>query len=633
MKPFLDVNGLTKYFGSLLLFQNLSFSIGEGEFVGLIARNGVGKSTLLNILSGAEDYDEGQIVARKDLRIAYLSQTPHLDLSLPVINACLQGLGETADVVARYEVCMEQNDTDRLDGILAEMDAREAWNLEYKAKEVLTKLHITDFEQPLGELSGGQAKRVALANVLLQEPDLIILDEPTNHLDIDMIVWLENYLKRNIKAMLLVTHDRYFLDSVCQRIIEIDDAQLYRYDGNYEYYLEKRAERMAAAASEVARANNLYRRELEWMRRMPQARGGKAKYRKDAFYDLQEKARRRPEEKAARLQVKTEYIGSKIFEAQYVSKSFPLPEGGTKVILKDFYYNFSRYEKMGIVGNNGTGKSTFIKLLLGEIQPDSGRFVVGETVRFGYYSQDGMKFDNQMKVIDAVRAIAETVDLGGGRKMTAMQFLSHFLFPPARQQDYIYILSGGERRRLYLCTVLMQAPNFLILDEPTNDLDIATLQVLEEFLTDFKGCVIAVSHDRYFLDRMADHLLVFNGQGDVDDFPGNYTQYREWKQQKQQEQQREQEQMKKKKPAVDAPRREAKEKPVRLTFKQRLELEELTTGIELLEKEKAALEQQLCLGTLSSDELTEKSKRLYDIQEELKQKEERWLELSMIGEE
>ena len=630
MKPYLDVSGLTKSFGSLLLFEDISFSIGEGEFVGLIAKNGFGKSTLLNILSGVEDYDEGNIVKRKDLRMAYLSQTPHLDFSLSVIDACLQGLGQAAEVVAKYEVCMEQNDAAHLDEIMAEMDACDAWNLEYKAKEVLSKLHITDFQQPLSELSGGQVKRVALANVLLQGPDLIILDEPTNHLDIDMIVWLEKYLSRNVKSMLLVTHDRYFLDDVCHRIIEIDGGRLYRYDGKYEYYLEKRAERVAAAASEIARANNLYRRELEWMRRMPQARGGKAKYRKDAFYELQEIAQRRQEEKSARLQVKTEYIGSKIFEAQYVSKSFPLPNGGSNVILKNFYYNFSRYEKMGVVGNNGTGKSTFIKLLLNEVQPDEGRFVVGETVKFGYYSQDGMQFDTQMKVIDAVRSIAETVDLGGGRKMTAMQFLSHFLFPPARQQDYIYKLSGGERRRLYLCTVLMQAPNFLILDEPTNDLDIPTLQVLEEFLIDFKGCVIVVSHDRYFLDRMADHLLVFNGQGDIDDFPGNYTQYREWKALKEQEKQQDAECAKKKKPNTDTRERGTKEKPPRLTFKQRMELQELMLDIERLEQEKKDIEQLFCLGTLSGDELAQKSIRLNDIQKELQQKEERWFELSSI---
>lgn len=630
MTPYLDIQHLTKSIGDLVLFDDISFSVAEGQHVGLIAKNGAGKSTLLGILSGQEDYDSGEITFRNDLRVGYLQQTPHYDPALSVIDACFSQAGELSDLISRYERCLDTPGNPGLAELIDEMERREAWDFELRAKQILTKLDITEFSKPVGQLSGGQLKRVALANVLLTDPDLLILDEPTNHLDIDMIEWLEGYLRRNNKALLMVTHDRYFLDRVCSVILELDEKSLYAYRGNYEYYLEKREERIAATNANIARANNLYRKELDWMRRMPCARGTKARYRKEAFVELEQQAKRRTEERAARLEVKSGYIGSKIFEAEYVSKSFPLENGGEKVILKDFYYNFSRYEKMGIVGGNGAGKSTFIKMLLGEVKPDEGRFVIGETVRFGYFSQDGMAFDQQMKVIDAVRRIAETIDLGGGRKLTAMQFLTHFLFPPARQQDYIYKLSGGERRRLYLCTVLMQNPNFLILDEPTNDLDIPTLQILEEYLADFKGCVIVVSHDRYFMDRVVDHLLVFKGEGQVDDFPGNYSQYREWNELKE----KEEEEAKK----ANTPKTETKantwrgEQKKRLTFKEKQEMAALEVSIEALEEEKKKIEEALCSGTLSVDELTEKSKRLPLLQDELDEKSMRWLELSEIEE-
>ena len=628
MTPYLDIQHLTKSIGDLVLFDDISFSVAEGQHVGLIAKNGAGKSTLLGILSGQEDYDSGEITFRNDLRVGYLQQTPHYDPALSVIDACFSQAGELSDLISRYERCLDTPGNPGLAELIDEMERREAWDFELRAKQILTKLDITEFSKPVGQLSGGQLKRVALANVLLTDPDLLILDEPTNHLDIDMIEWLEGYLRRNNKALLMVTHDRYFLDRVCSVILELDGKSLYAYRGNYEYYLEKREERIAATNANIARANNLYRKELDWMRRMPCARGTKARYRKEAFVELEQQAKRRTEERAARLEVKSGYIGSKIFEAEYVSKSFPLKNGGEKVILKDFYYNFSRYEKMGIVGGNGAGKSTFIKMLLGEVKPDEGRFVIGETVRFGYFSQDGMAFDQQMKVIDAVRRIAETIDLGGGRKLTAMQFLTHFLFPPARQQDYIYKLSGGERRRLYLCTVLMQNPNFLILDEPTNDLDIPTLQILEEYLADFKGCVIVVSHDRYFMDRVVDHLLVFKGEGKVDDFPGNYSQYRDWSELKE----KEEEEAKK----ANTPKTETKantwrgEQKKRLTFKEKQEMAALEVSIEALEEEKKKIEEALCSGTLSVDELTEKSKRLPQLQNELDEKSMRWLELSEI---
>ena len=624
--PLLDVQHLTKSIGDLLLFDDISFSVADTGRVGLIARNGAGKSTLLNILTGREDYDAGDIVYRNGIRVGYLEQAPAFDPEQSVIDACFSRAGDLSELISRYEVCMKTPGTPGLDDLLVEMDLHKAWDFELRAKQILTKLDISEYDKPMGQLSGGQKKRVALANVLLSEPDLLIMDEPTNHLDLGMTEWLENYLQQHVKALLMVTHDRYFLNRVCSDILELDEQGMFAYHGSYEYYLEKREERMTATNASIARAKNLYRKELDWMRRMPCARGHKARYRQEAFYELEKQAQRRMEERTARLEVKSGYIGSKIFEAEYVSKSF----GEDKVILKDFYYNFSRYEKMGIVGNNGTGKSTFLKLLLGEVRPDSGRFVVGETVRFGYYAQEGFEFDKEMKVIDAVRRTAETIDLGGGRKLTASQLLTHFLFPPARQQDYIYKLSGGERRRLYLCTVLMTNPNFLILDEPTNDLDIATLQILEEYLADFRGCVIIVSHDRYFMDKVVDHLLVFKGNGVVEDFPGNYTQYREWEEARQAEE-------KKEKPAAatvgDCSRAErAASRPRKLTFKEKRELETLEAEIEALEAEKKDLEEALCSGRLPVEELTGKSIRLPRLQRELDEKSERWLELSMIGE-
>lgn len=633
MTPLLDIQHLTKRFGALELFSDISFSIAEGQKMGLIAHNGAGKSTLLNILAGHEDYEEGSIVLRKDAQVAILEQTPAFNPEQTVIDACFSRAGELASLISRYEQCVNSPGNHNLDALMEEMERTGAWDFELRAKQVLSKLDITHFEQPVGELSGGQLKRVALANVLLADPDLLVLDEPTNHLDLEMIEWLENYLKRSNKALLMVTHDRYFLDNVCQTILELDEERLYTYAGNYEYYLDKRSQRIAATNAQIARANNLYRTELDWMRRMPCARGTKARYRKEAFAELEQRAKQRREERLARLEVKSGYIGSKIFEAEYVCKAFPTVnengEAAEKCILHNFYYNFSRYEKMGIVGGNGTGKSTFIKMLLGIEPPDKGRFVVGETVRFGYFSQEGMDFCEQDKVIDAVRKHAEYIDLGGGRKLTAMQFLTHFLFPPSRQQDYIYKLSGGERRRLQLCTVLLQNPNFLVLDEPTNDLDIATLQVLEAYLQDFKGCVIVVSHDRYFMDKVVDHLLVFKGEGRINDFPGNYSEYRVWQELRDKEEQQERETAAKK----DKPAKAntwSGEKQRKLTFKEKREMELLEADIAALEAEQAELEQALCSGTLTVDELTEKSKRLPALKEELDEKSMRWLELSDI---
>lgn len=633
MAALLDIQHLTKYFGALELFSDINFSIAEGEKVGLIAHNGAGKTTLLNILAGKESLDEGNIITRRDTGIAILEQSPVFNPDSTVIDVCFSRAGKLSSLISKYEKCITTPGTPGLDKLIEEMDRCEAWDFELRAKQILTKLHVYDYQQRVGELSGGQLKRVALANVLLAESDMLILDEPTNHLDLEMIEWLENFLQRTSKALLMVTHDRYFLDNVCHRILELEDYGIYNYSGNYEYYLEKREQRIAATNANIARANNLYRKELDWMRRMPCARGTKAKYRKDAFYELEQRAKQRREERATRLDVKSGYIGSKIFEAEYVSKSFPSHDmdgnATEKVILKDFYYNFSRYEKMGIAGANGTGKSTFIKLLLGLEKPDDGRFVVGETVRFGYFSQDGIDFDKQEKVIDAVRKHAEIIDLGGGRHLTAMQFLNHFLFPPARQQDYIYKLSGGEKRRLQLCIVLMKNPNFLVLDEPTNDLDIATLQILEEYLQDFKGCVIVVSHDRYFMDRVVDHMLIFKGDGVIDDFPGNYSEYREWKSLKEAEEQKERTNLKKE-TATSKPNTWGGEKKRKLSYKERQEMLQLEQDILLLETEKTELETALCSGEISVDELNAKSKRLPAVCKELDDKSMRWLELSEI---
>lgn len=627
MSPLLDVQHLTKRIGELLLFEDISFSVAEGQHVGLIARNGAGKSTLLNIITGHEDYDGGEVVFRRDVQVGYLEQTPHFDPNATALEACLSRKERRFSLVADYERCLQQPGNPGLDLLMEEMERLNAWNLEQEVKRVLTKLDIMDYDRPVSQLSGGQLKRVALANVLLSQPDLFILDEPTNHLDLEMIEWLEGELKHNRKGLLMVTHDRYFLDRVCSVILELDDQQIYTYKGNYEYYLEKREERLENMNAALAKANNLYRKELDWMRRMPCARGTKARYRKDAFYELQDIVKKRIAERSMRLEMKGTYIGSKIFEAQYVSKAFDTSKGDKKVILKNFNYIFSRYEKLGIVGGNGTGKSTFIKLLLGLLKPDSGRFVVGETVRFGYYSQEGMAFDQKMKVIDAVRRIAETVDLGGGRRLTAMQFLNHFLFTPARQQDYIYKLSGGERRRLYLCTVLMQNPNFLILDEPTNDLDIPTLQVLEEYLTDFKGCVLVVSHDRYFMDRIVDHLLVFKGQGEIDDFPGNYSQYREWESLQEAVQEPA---PKPQRPTEKPERHSQQDRPRKMTFKEKNEFAALEKEIAEMEATKSRMEADMSSGTMSGVEIAEASRKFSQLVKELDEKSTRWLELSEL---
>jgi len=599
--PYLDVQNLTKSFGAQVLFDNISFSIAEGQKVGLVARNGTGKSTLMSVLMDKEGHESGDIIYRRDLKVGYLEQSPQFDPEESVLQACFN----------------HEDDPEKVQ----------------KAKQILTQLHITNLEQPMGQLSGGQQKRVALANVLITEPDFLMLDEPTNHLDLEMIEWLEGYLNRGNKTIFMVTHDRFFLDKVCNTILELDDRTIYTYRGNYAYYLEKRQERMDNLRAEIQHSKNLYRRELDWMRRQPQARGHKAKYREDAFYELEKVAKQRIEDRQVRLKASTVYIGSKIFECQYVSKAFD-DRGQKKVILDNFYYNFARFEKMGIVGNNGTGKSTFIKMLLGEVQPDSGKFDIGETVRFGYFSQEGLKFREDQKVIDVITEIADYIDLGGGKHMTASQFLQFFLFTPEEQHNYVYKLSGGEKRKLYLCTVLMRNPNFLVLDEPTNDLDIQTLQVLEEYLQDFAGCVIVVSHDRYFMDKVVDHLLVFKGEGEIQDFPGNYTQYREWSRMQAKD---EAEQAKPAKggnaPAesdgAGTAKRDANfENKRKMSYKEKREYEQLTQEIDALTEEQKKLEEELCSGNLSVEELTEKSKRLPEIKDELDEKEMRWLELA-----
>lgn len=632
MAPLLDVQHLTKRFGALELLDDVSFSIHEGQKVALIARNGTGKSTLLDMLTGREDYEEGSIIMRNGTRMGLLRQTPDYDPAMTVAEACFHEAGELSSLIRRYEECLASPEQAGLDALITEMEQRNAWNFEQRAAQILSKLNIRNLNQTIGTLSGGQVKRVALANVLLAEPDLLILDEPTNHLDLNMTLWLEKYLQHASCALLLVTHDRYFLDNVCSSILELDGKQLSVFRGNYAYYLEKKGESLTAAEAHHEKLQNLYRKELDWMRRMPCARGTKARSRKEAFAQLERDLQARRTERQARLEIKSGYIGSKIFEAEYVSKSFPdaAAEGGRKIILDKFYYNFSRYEKMGIIGGNGTGKSTFVKMLLGLERPDEGRFVVGETVRFGYYSQEGMAFDDRMKVIDAVRHIAETIDLGGGRQLSAMQFLTHFLFPPSRQQDYIAKLSGGERRRLYLCTVLMKNPNFLILDEPTNDLDIPTLQVLETYLQDFRGCVIVVSHDRYFMDKVVDHLLVFKGDGVIDDFPGNYTQYREFAAENEERERAERQAAPKPAPAKAEPARAERNasRPRRLSYKERQELEALELEMSALEDEKKQIEAALCSGLLSVQELTEKSIRLPQIDQRLDEAMERWMELS-----
>ena len=627
MISYLQIDKLTKSFGDLVLFEDITFGIAQGQKVGLIAKNGTGKTTLLNIIAGKEDYDSGAVVFRNDLRVGYVEQMPHYPDGLTVLQACFYSPNETVRLIAEYEQAMASGDHSNLEDILLRMDNLKAWDYEQRAKQILGQLKIHNFDQKVETLSGGQLKRVALANVLITDPELIILDEPTNHLDLEMTEWLEGYLSRANISILMVTHDRYFLDRVCSEIIEIDRKQIYQYKGNYSYYLEKRQERMDALNAEVDRASNLLRKELDWMRRQPQARGTKAKYRIDAFYELEKKAKQQHEAGNVNLDVKASYIGSKIFEAEHVSKRF-----GDLKIVEDFNYIFARYEKMGIVGNNGTGKSTFIKMLMGEVEPDSGRFDVGETVRFGYYSQDGLQFDEQMKVIDVVQNIAEYVDLGDGKKMGVSQFLNYFLFSPEKQHNYVFKLSGGEKRRLYLCTVLMRSPNFLVLDEPTNDLDIVTLNVLEEYLRNFKGCAIVVSHDRYFMDKVVDHLLVFRGNADIKDFPGNYTQYREWKEvQDQLEKEAEAARRAGIAPTMEKTSRPEKEQKKKLTFKERKEFEALEVEIPLLEAEKAELETAMSSGTLSNDELLAKSERIAKVIEEIDEKTMRWLELSELA--
>lgn len=591
--PYLDVQNLTKSFGAQVLFKDISFSIAEGQHIGLVAQNGTGKSTLLSILIGKESYDTGSIIYRNDLRVGLLEQSPKFDPEESVLDACFNHEGNPERLL--------------------------------KAKQILTMLKLTNLDQPMGQLSGGQQKRVALANVLILEPDFLILDEPTNHLDLEMIEWLEGYLSRGNKTIFMVTHDRYFLDNVCNTILELDNNTIYTYRGNYSYYLEKRQERIDNTRAEIARANNLYRTELEWMRRMPQARGHKARYREEAFYELEAKAKQRIEERQVRLKSSNVYIGSKIFECQYVSKKFD-----EKVILNDFYYNFARFEKMGIVGNNGTGKSTFIKMLLGKIAPDSGRFDIGETVRFGYFSQEGLKFRDDQKVIDIITDIADYIDMGGGKHMTASQFLNYFLFSPEEQHNYVYKLSGGEKRKLYLCTVLMKNPNFLVLDEPTNDLDIQTLQILEEYLQDFPGCVIVVSHDRYFMDKVVDHLLVFKGEGEIQDFPGNYTQYRDYQKMKSKEDNQIKPVKNTKQVNTEAKNNSSINGKRKMTFKEKREYEQISEKINQLETEQKQLEEELCSGNLSVEELTEKSKRLPILKDELDELELRWLELSEL---
>jgi ATP-binding cassette subfamily F protein uup len=621
--PLLQIDSLTKSFGDLLLFKDISFGIAEGDKIGLIAANGSGKTTLLNIISGKEPYDSGRVVFRNDIRVDYLEQSPEFNPDLTVLEACFSADNDIVRLIARYEDIIASDNQNELSHILAEMDLHNAWDYEQRIKNILSQLKIYDFHQKIGELSGGQVKRVALANVLISEPELIILDEPTNHLDLDMVEWLEEYLSRNNISLLMVTHDRYFLDRVCSQIIEIDDKQVYSYKGNYSYYLEKRDERILAQNSEVSRAQNLMRKELDWMRRQPQARGTKSKSRIDAFYTLEEKAKKQREEKSIQLNSINSYIGKKIFEAKHVTKSF-----GDIKITDDFNYNFTRYEKMGIVGNNGTGKSTFIKMLLGVEKPDEGYFEIGETVNFGYYSQDGLQFDDQKKVIDVVTDIAEVIDQGDGKKLTASQFLQHFMFPPEKQHNYVYKLSGGEKRRLYLCTVLITNPNFLVLDEPTNDLDIITLNILEEYLASFKGCLIVISHDRYFMDKVVDHLLVFHGNAKIQNYPGNYTQYREWKAEEDKRQSEVAKIVKTESEPADSRKKE--EVKTKLTFKEKREFELLEKEIEELEEEKKLLSEEISSGKLNTDELLSKSNRLTELLNLIDEKTMRWLELSEI---
>jgi len=636
MASCLQVENLSKTFGDNYLFENLSFGISDGQRIALIAKNGAGKTTLLSILAGEEDYQSGTISFRRGLRVGYLRQDPGFNPALSVLEACFDHGNDITDLIKQYEelthkISKDVNDVnqDHYQELLIMMDEHKAWDYETRIKQILGKLKIHNFEQKIGELSGGQLKRVALANVLISEPDLLILDEPTNHLDLEMVEWLENFLKNSSMALLMVTHDRYFLDRVCSDILEIDHGQLFQYKGNYSYYLEKREERIEVFNAESERAGNLFRKELEWMRRQPKARTHKSKSRTEAFADIEKRAKLRRDNSQVALEVKATYLGSKIFEAQYISKKFD-----TLTILDNFYYNFSRYEKMGIVGKNGTGKSTFLKMLLGQVKPDSGTFDIGETVSFGYYSQDGLQFDEGMKVIDVVREFADEISIGGGKKLSASQFLQLFLFPPEVQHNFVAKLSGGERRRLYLCTVLIKNPNFLVLDEPTNDLDIATLNVLEEYLIGFKGCVIVVSHDRFFMDKVVDHILAFEGDGKVKDYPGNYSDYREWKQLMEEEETAGRDA----RPAVSNPSKDPKpfvsensiSKPRKLSYKEKQEFELLEKEIANLEAEKNSIELALSGAETDAEKIMQLSARMGEVITLIDEKSMRWLELSEI---
>ena len=618
MASYLQIENLTKSYGNRILFADITFGVNEGEKIGIIAKNGTGKSTLLNIISGKESPDSGKITFRNDLRVSILEQMPNFADNATVIDACMHDDSKMAQTISHYEQALSSGNSDNINKAIQLMDAAGAWDYEDRLKQLLTQLKIFDLNTPIAKMSGGQRKRVALARVILEDPELIILDEPTNHLDIEIIEWLEEYLKRSRVTLLMVTHDRYFLDRICNKIIEIDNQQIYSYDGNYDYYLRRRRERIEAMAAELAKVKNTLRREQEWMSRQPQARAGKAKYRIDSFYDLKDRSRVNLKEENVSLDVKSSYIGSKIFEAVGISKRF-----GDKVILDDFTYTFARYEKLGIIGNNGAGKSTFIKLLQGIIPNDSGEWNVGETVKFGYYSQDGIAFDENKRVIDAITEIAEDVVINGDRHYSPMQFLQHFLFSPADQQKYIHTLSGGERCRLHLASVLMRSPNFLILDEPTNDLDIVTLGILEDYLCSFKGCVIVISHDRYFLDNIVDHLFVFEGNGKIKDFPGNYSDYRSWATERAKMQSNESP-----KGATTATNEKPRtDRPAKLTYKEKKELEQLTADLELLNAEKDSLDALFNSGSEIPD-IIEKSARYNELKELIDEKEFRWLELS-----
>ncbi|MCM1518098.1 MAG: ABC-F family ATP-binding cassette domain-containing protein [Pseudoflavonifractor sp.] len=618
---YLQVENLTKSYGDRVLFADVTFGVNEGDKIGIIAKNGTGKSTLLGILSGHDSLDSGKVTYANGIRVGYLEQLPAFDDDVTVLEACMASSGEMSRVISEYERSVASGDTDSINDAIHAMDAAGAWDYEDRFKQLLSQLSITDLEARMGNLSGGQRKRVALASVVLDNPDLIILDEPTNHLDIEVIEWLESYLKRSRVTLLMVTHDRYFLDRVCNKIIEIDREQIFTYEGNYDYYLRRRRERIEAMTEELARVRNTLRREQEWMRRQPQARAGKAKYRIDAFHELKKRSQVNLRDDNVRLDVKSSYIGSKIFEAEGVSKRF-----GDKVILDDFTYTFARYEKVGIIGRNGVGKSTFIKMLQGIVDPDSGKWNVGETVRFGYYSQDGIAFDNNKKVIDAITEIAEDIVVNDGVRYSPMQFLQRFLFSPADQQKYIHTLSGGERCRLHLAAVLMRSPNFLILDEPTNDLDIVTLGILEDYLAEFKGCLIVVSHDRFFLDSIVDHLFVFEGDGVVKDFPGTYTEYREWVTEREREREREAAKAAEVAAKAETSRPRTAHTP-KLTFKERRELEALTEELELLNREKSELESLFNSGE-SIPDIAERSARYSELGDIIDEKEMRWLELS-----